>query len=101
TSLRNPYSQFPGTLIHMPRNTHHTPCASAVAPNRSYASVCTDATKCAAPMVEFVEKRSDVSTLVIVTPSPQNRVQLIDQIFGFQGHATPGKLAHSILKALD
>src|SRR5207253_8033499 len=22
TSLRNPYSQFPGTLIHMPRNTH-------------------------------------------------------------------------------
>ena len=21
TSLRNPYSQFPGTLIHMPRNT--------------------------------------------------------------------------------
>src|SRR5205814_10150111 len=49
------------------------------------------------PMVEFVEKRSDVSTLVIVTPSPQNRVQLIDQIFGFQGHATLGKLAHSIL----
>src|SRR6266699_827722 len=22
TSLRNPYSQFPGTLIHMPRNTN-------------------------------------------------------------------------------
>ena len=22
TSLRNPYSPFPGTLIHMPRNTH-------------------------------------------------------------------------------
>src|SRR5207302_1588614 len=54
------------------------------------------------PMVEFVEKRSDVSTLVIVTPSPQNRVQLIDQIFGFQGHATPGKLisfaSHLLIK---
>src|SRR5439155_9397055 len=26
TSLRNPYSQFPGTLIHMPRNTHLNNC---------------------------------------------------------------------------
>src|SRR5436190_6840559 len=26
TSLRNPYSQFPGTLIHMPRNTHSARC---------------------------------------------------------------------------
>jgi hypothetical protein len=53
------------------------------------------------PMVEFVEERSDVSTLVIVTPSPQYRVELLDQIVGFQGHATPGKLADPILKALD
>src|ERR1700676_3108919 len=53
------------------------------------------------PVVQFVEERSDVSTLVIVTPSPQDRVQLLDQIIGFQGHATPGKLADPILEALD
>jgi len=41
------------------------------------------------PLVQFVEERSDVGTFVIVTPPPQNRVQLRDQILGFQGHATP------------
>ena len=53
------------------------------------------------PMVEFVEERADVGTLVILTPSPQDRVQLLDQIFGLQGYTTPGKLAHPIIEALD
>src|SRR5205809_6412859 len=53
------------------------------------------------PMVEFVEERSDVGTLGIVTPSPQDRVQLLDQIFGLQGYTPPGKLAQPIVEARD
>ena len=53
------------------------------------------------PTVEFVEERSDVGTLVIVTPPPQDRIELLDQILGLQRNAPPGKLAHPILKALD
>src|SRR3954447_7915952 len=53
------------------------------------------------PMVEFVEERSDVSTLVVVTPPPQDWVQLLDQFLGFQRHASPGKLTYPILEALN
>src|SRR3954452_996660 len=53
------------------------------------------------PTVELVEERSDVGTLVVMTPTPQDRVQLLDQILGLQWHASPGKLTYPILKALD
>ena len=53
------------------------------------------------PIVEFVEERSDVGTLVVVTPPPQDWVELLDQILGLERYTTPGKLAHPILKALD
>jgi len=53
------------------------------------------------PVVQFVEERSDVSTFVIVTPPPQDRVQLLGQIFWFSG-ATPRLVSDGpILKALD
>src|SRR6187401_1140391 len=53
------------------------------------------------PTVEFVEERSDVGTLVVVTPPSQYRIKLLDQILGLQGYASPGKLAYPILKTLD
>jgi len=53
------------------------------------------------PIVEFVEERADVGTFVVVTPSPQDWVELLDQILGFERRTSAGKLAHPILKALD
>src|SRR4029450_3203562 len=53
------------------------------------------------PTVEFVEERSDVGTLVVMTPTPQDRVQLLNQILGLQRHASPGKLTYPILEALN
>ena len=53
------------------------------------------------PVVEFVEERSDVGTFVVVSPSPQDWVELLDQVLGFQRYTTPGKLAHPILEALN
>jgi hypothetical protein len=52
-------------------------------------------------MVELVEERSDVGTFVVVTPPPQDWVELLHQILGRERYTTPGKLAHPILKALD
>src|SRR5215831_92203 len=50
------------------------------------------------PTVKFVEERADVDTFVIVSPPPQDWVELLDQILGLERYAAPGKLAHPILK---
>jgi len=53
------------------------------------------------PAVEPVEERSDVGPLVVVDPTPQDRIELIDQLLGRYGHAPLGKLTHLIHKTLD
>src|SRR5262249_48639737 len=42
------------------------------------------------PTVEFVEERSDVGTLVIVSPPPQDWVELLDQILGLKRYSALG-----------
>src|SRR5215472_8447207 len=42
------------------------------------------------PTVEFVEERSDVGTLVIVSPPPQDWVELLDQILGLERYRALG-----------
>src|SRR5215831_17198139 len=53
------------------------------------------------PIVKFVEERSDVGTFVVSVPSPQDGIELLDQILGFQRYSTPSKLAHPALEALN
>jgi hypothetical protein len=51
------------------------------------------------PTVESVEEHSDVGSLVVLAPPPQDRVQF--RSLGRQRYASLGKLAHLILEALD
>jgi hypothetical protein len=53
------------------------------------------------PTVELVEELSDVGALVILAPTPQNRIQLGNQLSGAEGHTTLGTLPHLILETTD
>src|SRR6516165_225119 len=53
------------------------------------------------PTVESVEELSDVGSLVVMSPSPQYRIQFRDQLLGLQRYASLGQLAHLIHKTLD
>jgi len=44
------------------------------------------------PTVEPVEKLSDVGALVVMAPTPQNRIQFLNQLLGRQRHPALGKL---------
>src|SRR5262245_7138109 len=53
------------------------------------------------PAVQPVEEFSDVSPFVIVTPTPQNRIQFFDQLLGREWDASLGKRTYLILEATD
>jgi hypothetical protein len=53
------------------------------------------------PTVELGEEFSNVGALVILAPTPQNRIQLGNQLAGAQGHATLGPLPHLILETTN
>jgi hypothetical protein len=53
------------------------------------------------PAVEPVEKLSDVGALVVITPSPDYRVEVRDQFRGSQRYAPLGTLSHLIHEATD
>src|ERR1700694_5811826 len=46
------------------------------------------------PTVQSVEELSDVSLLVVVAPTTQDRIQSLDQFLGLKRHASPGKRAY-------
>ena len=50
------------------------------------------------PTVELVEEFSNGGALVILAPTPQNRIQLGNQLSGAQGHATLGPLRGKALR---
>src|SRR6202011_2316563 len=89
TSCTNPYSPYSLRFGSLP--------PAAVAP--AFVPMRPDAPL--DPIVEFVEERSDVGPFVIVSPPPQDWVELLNQILGLERYPTPGKLAYPILKALD
>jgi hypothetical protein len=43
------------------------------------------------PTVELVEESSDVGSLVVMSPSPQDGIQLLNQLLGPNWHTPPGK----------
>jgi hypothetical protein len=53
------------------------------------------------PTVELVEEFSNVGAFVILAPTPQNRIQLGNQLAGVQGHAPLGPLPHLILETTN
>src|SRR5205809_3670337 len=53
------------------------------------------------PAVEPVEELSDVGSLVVMAPSPQHRIQFLNQLLGLERHASPGKRAHLIHETPD
>src|SRR5712671_2075429 len=53
------------------------------------------------PAVEPVEELSDVGSLVVMSPSPQHRIQFLDQLLGLERHASAGKRTHLIHEATD
>src|SRR4029077_558864 len=53
------------------------------------------------PAVEPVEERSDVGSLVVMTPPTQHRVEFLNQLLGLKRYASPGKRAHLIHEAAD
>src|ERR1035437_1652610 len=53
------------------------------------------------PAVEPVEELSDVGSLVVMAPSPQHRIQFLNQLFGLERNASPGKRAHLIHETPD
>src|SRR3982074_2601090 len=53
------------------------------------------------PSVELVEEPSDVGTFVVLAPTPQQRVQCFDQLFGGQRHAPLRTLPYLILETAD
>src|SRR5262245_34548444 len=53
------------------------------------------------PTIETAEELSDVSPLVVVAPTPQNRIQFLDQLLGRQRHAPLGKLPYLIHEVSD
>src|SRR6516164_4369562 len=65
----------------------------------SVKTVCPDAMH--DPAIETVEKLSDVGPLVIMPPTPQNRIQSLNQLLGRQRHASLGKLAYLIHEVSD
>src|SRR6202521_237146 len=42
------------------------------------------------PAIEPVEELSNVGSLVVMTPSPQHRIQFLNQLLGLERHASPG-----------
>ena len=48
------------------------------------------------PAVESVEKCSDVGFLVVLAPSPQDRIKFLNQLLGLERYAPLGKLAYPI-----
>jgi hypothetical protein len=50
------------------------------------------------PSVELSEELSDVGPLVIVAPTPENRIQLVYQFPRIHRRASAGKLAHLLLE---
>src|SRR6266446_4765149 len=53
------------------------------------------------PAVEPVEELSDVGSLVVMAPSPQHRVQFLNQLFGLERHTSTGKRAYLIHETAD
>src|ERR1035437_658392 len=53
------------------------------------------------PAVEPVEELSDVGSLVVMAPSPQHRIQFLNQLLGLERHAPPGKRAYLIHESPD
>src|SRR6266851_4105946 len=53
------------------------------------------------PAVEPVEELSDVGSLVVMSPSPQHRIQFLNQLLGFARHASPGKRTYLIHETPD
>jgi len=65
----------------------------------SVKTVCPDAMH--DPTIETVEKLSDVSAFIVIAPTPQNRIQFLNQLLGRQRHASLGKLAYLIHEVSD
>src|SRR3954471_16741821 len=53
------------------------------------------------PTVQSVEEFSDVSLLVVVAPTTQDRIQSLNQFLGFKRHASPGERAYPIHEAAN
>src|SRR5471030_2740398 len=53
------------------------------------------------PAVDPVEELSNVGSLVVMAPSPQHRIQFLDQLLGLERHASAGKRAHLIHETPD
>src|SRR5215470_15958951 len=53
------------------------------------------------PSIEVGEKLADVSPLVVVAPTTQLRIELVNQLLGSNRRASAGKLAHLFLEAAD
>src|SRR5262249_46030017 len=53
------------------------------------------------PAIETVEEPSNVGSLVILAPPPQERVELLDQLPGLQGHLPLGTLPDLVPETTD
>src|SRR6202034_2794756 len=53
------------------------------------------------PAVEPVKELSDVGSLVVMAPAPQDRIQLLNQLLGFKRHASAGQRAYLIHETAD
>jgi hypothetical protein len=53
------------------------------------------------PAVEPVEELSDMGSLEVMSPSPQHRVQFLDQLLGLERYASPGEGAYLIHETAD
>src|SRR5215472_565617 len=53
------------------------------------------------PGVESVEELSDVGALVVMAPSPQYRIEFLDQLLGLERDTSPRKRAYLIHETLD
>ena len=53
------------------------------------------------PAVESAEELSDVGALVVISPSPNYRVEVRDQFQSTQWHAPPSSLTHLVHEAMD
>ena len=50
------------------------------------------------PTVKLVEEPPDVGSLVVLSPPPWDRIQLLDQLLSFKWHTPPGKGAHLLVR---
>src|SRR5271167_4674919 len=53
------------------------------------------------PSVELVEEPSNVGSFVILTPTPQQWIQILDQLFGLQRYVPLRPLSHLVHETTD